>query len=325
MKKALITGISGQDGSYLAEFLLLNGYEVHGIVLPNELQDPKLFLSNLSKIIDQISLYPANINDYDLIFKIITEVMPDECYHLAALSFVSYSFENEMSVFNINLDGTHYLLASIREIVPECKFFFAGSSEIFGQVANFPQTENTPFNPRSPYGITKASSFFLSKYYRDHHHLWTCNAISYNHESIRRGCEYVSRKITRAAAAIKLGINDQISLGNLDAKRDWGYAPEYIQAMWLMLQYNTPDDYVLSTGMLHSVRDICETAFDYVKLDYHDFVRVDPQYFRPETNIPLVGDLSKAKNELGWQPEKLFEEMIIEMVDHDLMEIRNKM
>ena len=303
MKKALITGISGQDGSYLAEFLVSKGYEVHGIVLPNEYQYPKQFLSNLALIIDKIYLYPANINEYDSIFNIITEVKPDECYHLAALSFVSYSFENEMSVFNINLDGTHYLLASINEIVPECKFFFAGSSEIFGKVTNFPQTENTPFNPRSPYGITKASSFFLSKYYRDYHHLWTCNAISYNHESIRRGYEYVTRKITRGAASIKLGMKDQISLGNLDAKRDWGYAPEYIQAMWLMLQHNTPGDYVLSTGKLHSVRDICKIAFDCVHLDYNEFIHVDPQYFRPETSLPLVGDSSKANDELGWRAE----------------------
>ncbi|MGA9398563.1 MAG: GDP-mannose 4,6-dehydratase, partial [Anaerolineaceae bacterium] len=251
--KALITGISGQDGSYLAELLLTKGYEVHGIVMRTELEDPDRSLWKLSGIKDQIALHPGSIEAYPSMYQIVQEVQPDECYHLAASSFVSYSFDDEFAVFNSNVNGTHYILAIIKEAAPHCKFYFAGSSELFGRVLSYPQNEDTPFHPRSAYGITKATGFYLTCNYRENYGLFACNGILYNHESVRRGSEFVTRKITRGAVQIKLGLSHELLLGNLEAKRDWGYAPDYVKAMWLMLQQNKPDDYVIATGDLHSV------------------------------------------------------------------------
>lgn len=318
-KTALITGISGQDGSYLAEFLLSKDYIVHGTVLSFEYDDPENYLWRISNVLDQITIHPLNIENKTRVSEVIETVRPDECYHLAASSFVSYSFDREFSVFETNLDGTHFILSSIKEYVPDCKLFFAGSSEMFGKADTSPQNEDTPFNPRSPYGITKASAFFLSKYYRDYHELFTCNGISYNHESVRRGKEYVTRKITSGAAAIKKGVQKELFLGNLDAKRDWGYAPDYVQAMWLMLQMDQPDDYVLATGELHSVRDICEIAFGFLNLDYQNYVEVNPEFLRPESDVPLVGDASKAHDVLGWKCITSFQDTIVKMVENDLV------
>jgi len=236
MKKALITGVSGQDGSYLAEFLLSQGYEVHGTVLPSEMKEPEKSLLRLSTVVDKIHLYPVNIEDYQMVSGAIKKVNPDECYHLAASSFVTYSFDKEFSVFKTNLDGTHYILASLKELAPNCRFYFAGSSELFGQASSHPQDEDTPFHPRSPYGITKTSGYYLTSYYRQQHGMFACNGIAFNHESVRRGYEYVTRKITQKAVEIKLGHAQTLALGNLDASRDWGYAPDYVRAMWLMLQ-----------------------------------------------------------------------------------------
>jgi GDPmannose 4,6-dehydratase len=322
MMKALITGISGQDGSYLAELLLAKGYEVHGVVMRSELEDPDRSLRKLSGILDKITLHPASIEAYPSMFKIVQRVQPDECYHLAASSFVSYSFDDEFAIFNSNVTGTHYLLSILKEIAPNCKFYFAGSSELFGRVSSYPQNEDTPFHPRSAYGITKATGFYLTSNYRDNYGMFACNGILYNHESIRRGYEFVTRKITHGAVQIKLGRSHELFLGNLEAKRDWGYAPDYVRAMWSMMQKDKPDDYVIATGDLHSVREFCEIAFTYLELNYQDYVKVDPNFFRPSEDVPLVGDPTKARQKLNWKPEKTFQNMIDEMVEFDLSEAR---
>ncbi len=322
--KALITGISGQDGSYLAELLLAKGYEVHGIVMRSELENPDRSLHNLKGILNQITLHPASIEAYPSMFQIVQRVKPEECYHLAASSFVSYSFDDEFAIFNSNVNGTHYILSILKEIAPLCKFYFAGSSELFGRASSYPQNENTPFHPRSAYGITKATGYYLTCNYRDNYGLFGCNGIAYNHESIRRGYEFVTRKIVRGAVQIKLGLTQELVLGNLDAKRDWGYAPDYVKAMWLMLQQDQPDDYVIATGILHSVRELCELAFSSLGLNYQEYVKVDPKFFRPTEDIPLVGDSSKAQKKLNWKPEKSFQGMIEEMVEYDTVDIKNR-
>lgn len=320
--KALITGISGQDGSYLAELLLAKGYEVHGIVMRSELEDPGRSLRNLKGILNQITLHPASIEAYPSMFKIVQKVNPDECYHLAAASFVSYSFDDEFAIFNSNVNGTHYILSILKEVVPNCKFYFAGSSELFGKATSFPQDESTPFHPRSAYGITKATGYYLTCNYRDNYGMFACNGILYNHESIRRGYEFVTRKITRGAVQVKTGLSKELLLGNLDSKRDWGYSMDYVKGMWLMLQQDEPDDYVIATGNLHTVRDVCEIAFKHVGLNYQDYVKVDQKLFRPAEEIPLVGNATKARLKLNWKPEKPFQDMIDEMVEFDFESIK---
>jgi GDPmannose 4,6-dehydratase len=320
--KALITGISGQDGSYLAELLLDKGYEVHGIVMRTELEDPGHTLWKLSRIINRITLHSASIEAFPSMFQIVQRVQPDECYHLAAASFVSYSFDDEFAIFNSNVNGTHYILSILKEAAPRCKFYFAGSSELFGRATNYPQDENTPFHPRSAYGITKATGYYLTSNYRDNYGMFACNGILYNHESIRRGNEFVTRKIVRGAVQIKLGRAQELLLGNLESKRDWGYAPDYVKAMWLMLQQDQPDDYVIATGNLHTVRDFCDAAFTYLGLDYNDYVKIDPKFYRPSEDVPLVGNSSKARDKLNWMPETSFNSMIEEIINYDLDEAR---
>ncbi len=320
--KALITGISGQDGSYLAELLLSKDYEVHGIVMRTELEDPDRALWKLAGIKDQITLHSASIEAFPSLYQIVHRVQPDECYHLAAASFVSYSFDDEFAIFNSNVNGTHYILSVLKEAAPACKFYFAGSSELFGKASIFPQDENTPFHPRSAYGITKATGYYLTCNYRDNYGMFACNGILYNHESVRRGNEFVTRKIVRGAVQIKLGRSNELMLGNLDSKRDWGYAPDYVRAMWLMLQQPHPDDYVIATGNLHTVRDFCETTFTYLGLNYQDYVRMDPKFYRPAEDTPLVGNSSKAQRTLCWKPEKTFDDMIKEMVDFEFIEAK---
>jgi len=324
LKKALITGISGQDGSYLAELLIDKGYEVHGIVMRSDLEDPERTLWKLSKVINRITLHPASIEAFPSMFQIVQKVQPDECYHLAASSFVSYSFDDEFAIFNSNVTGTHYILSVLKEAVPNCRFYFAGSSELFGRVTVYPQNENTPFHPRSAYGITKATGYYLTCNYRDNYGMFGCNGILYNHESVRRGYEFVTRKIVRGAVQIKQGLSHELVLGNLEAKRDWGYAPDYVRAMWLMLQQDQPDDFVIATGNLHTVGEFCEIAFSYLGLNYKDYVKTDPKFYRPSEEVPLVGDSSKARQKLNWMPEKIFEDMIQEMVETDFEEITNK-
>ncbi len=318
VKKALITGIAGQDGSYLAEFLLSQGYEVHGIVRRHSLENPAEKLKNIAGIQEQLILHVASLESHLALYKVVSQVKPDELYHLAASSFVSYSFDDESSILAINFKGTHHLLASIKEIVPECRFFFAGSSEMFGIVRESPQNEMTPFNPRSVYGISKLASYHLVQNYYRQYNIFACTGILYNHESPRRDFKFVTRKITSSVAKIKLGLQEKLFLGNLDALRDWGYAPNYVQAMWLMLQNSSPQDYVIASGINYSVRDFVELAFKYVDLDYREFVEIDPKFYRSSEQIPLKGDISKIHSELNWHTEKNLAEIVSEMVENDL-------
>ena len=318
MKKALITGITGQDGSYLSELLLEKGYEVHGIIRRVALEHPQARMWRLRHNLDRLHMHSASLESYASIFNIISEVKPDECYHLAAQSYVSYSFEDEFSTINTNLNGTHYVLSALKRQAPECKFYFAGSSEMFGKVQETPQNENTPFHPRSPYGISKMAGFELTRNYREAYGMFALSGILFNHESPRRGPEFVTRKITSGAAKVKLGIEKEIRLGNLEAKRDWGHAGDYVKAMWLMLQQDEAEDYVVATGESHSVLEFLETAFDYLGLDYRDYLILDERLYRPSEVHILQGDASKARQKLGWQPNISFEALVREMVDSDL-------
>jgi GDPmannose 4,6-dehydratase len=321
--KALITGISGQDGSYLAELLLTKGYEVHGIVMRSELEDPKRCLWRISSIINQVTLHPGSIEAYPSMFQIVERIKPDECYHLAASSFVSYSFDDEFAIFNSNVNGTHYILSVLKEASPQCRFYFAGSSELFGHAQYFPQDENTPFHPRSAYGITKATGYYLTCNYRENYGMFACNGLLYNHESPRRGYEFVTRKITYGAAQIKCGLANELRLGNLDAVRDWGFAGDYVKAMWLMLQQDQPGDYVIATGEPHTVREFCDIAFTRLNLNYQDYVVLDDQFYRPTEAVPLTGDATHAKNVLGWRPKVVFNQLVEMMTDADLDRLKN--
>jgi GDPmannose 4,6-dehydratase len=317
-KRAFITGITGQDGSYLAEHLLSLGYEVHGIVRRVAIEQPEQRLGRLAHTRDQIHLHPANIESYASIFHILSRVQFDECYHLAAQSFVAESFSDGFSTMATNIDGTHYVLAALRELQPKCKFYFAGSSEMFGKVHETPQRETTVFHPRSPYGISKVAGFYLTMNYREAYGMFCCNGILFNHESPRRGFEFVTRKITHGVARIRLGLASELRLGNLDAKRDWGHAADYVRAMHLMMQQPEPGDYVVATGETHSVREFCEIAFAEAGLNYEDYVKIDESFRRPAEVDLLVGDASKARSFLGWQSSYDFVSLVKEMVQTDL-------
>ena len=317
-KKALITGITGQDGSYLAEYLLSLGYEVHGIVRRVALEDPQRRFARIYHLLDQLTLPAGSLESYPSIFKVVSLHDFDECYHLAAQSFVAESFSDGFSTMNTNINGTHYVLAAFQELRPKCRFYFAGSSEMFGKVREVPQREATPFHPRSPYGISKVAGFQLTTNYREAYGMFCLSGILFNHESPRRGFEFVTRKITSGVARIKLGLAKELSLGNLDAVRDWGHAADYVRAMHAMLQQPTPDDYVVATGTARSVREFCEMAFAQVGLDYRDYVRVDDRLKRPAEVETLVGDASKALGTLGWTPRYSFEDLVSEMVKSDL-------
>jgi len=318
MKKALITGITGQDGSYLAEYLLGLGYEVHGIVRRVAMEQPEHRLGRLKGIMGKINIHPASLESYPSIFHIFSREQFDECYHLAAQSFVAESFADGFSTMSTNINGTHYVLAALRELQPNCKFYFAGSSEMFGKVRETPQRESTPFHPRSPYGISKCAGFQLAVNYREAYGMFCCNGILFNHESPRRGLEFVTRKVTNGVARIKLGLQSELRLGNLDAKRDWGHARDYVRAMHLMLQQPQPDDYVVATGETHSVRELCELAFSEAGLDYREYVKIDQAVYRPAEVDLLIGDYSKAAKILKWQPNVGFPVLIKEMVRADL-------
>ncbi|MFQ5963571.1 MAG: GDP-mannose 4,6-dehydratase [Candidatus Scalinduaceae bacterium] len=314
----MITGITGQDGSYLAEYLLEKGYKVHGIVRRIALENPEHRLWRINHLIDKIILHAASMESYASLFNVVEVVKPDECYHLAAQSFVSYSFEDEFSTINSNVNGTHYILSALKQRAPECKFYFAASSEMFGNVKEAPQDEETPFNPRSPYGISKVSGFYLTKNYREAYNMFALSGILFNHESPRRGFEFVTRKISSHVAKIKLGIEKKIKLGNLEAKRDWGHAKEYVKVMWMMLQQDNPDDYVVATGECHTVKKFLEIAFDYVGLDPYKYLEIDDTFYRPSEVQLLQGNTTKARNVLGWNYNISFESLIKEMVDNDL-------
>ncbi|MFB3776218.1 MAG: GDP-mannose 4,6-dehydratase [Bryobacteraceae bacterium] len=316
-KRALITGITGQDGSYLAEFLLEKGYEVHGVIRRVALEDPEHRLSRLLPILDRLKLHAASLESYASIHQVVGAVLPDECYHLAAQSFVSYSFDDEFSTLNANINGTHFLLAGLKHLTPRCRFYFAGSSEMFGHADQVPQNENTRFHPRSSYGISKVAGFDLTRNYREAFGMHCSSGILFNHESPRRGYEFVTRKISSGVARIKAGRASGLRLGNLEARRDWGHAREYVTAMWRMLQEPEPDDYVIATGETHSVKEFAQLAFEVAGLDYNAHVVTDTSLFRPaEVNL-LLGDCSKARQRLGWSHRIGFRELVREMVEAD--------
>jgi GDPmannose 4,6-dehydratase len=317
-KTALITGITGQDGSYLAEFLLDRGYEVHGMVRRVAFEDPQHRLWRIKHIADRLTLHPGSLESYASMFALIEKVKPDECYHLAAQSFVSYSFEDAFSTLDTNIDGTLYLLSALKERSPHTRFYFAATSEMFGLVEESPQNEKTPFHPRSPYGISKVAAFHLVRNYREAYGMFAADGILFNHESPRRGFEFVTRKVTTAVARIKAGQETELRLGNLEARRDWGFAGDYVRAMWLMLQQDRPDDYVVATNDTHSVQEFCEIAFARAGLDWKEHVKVDERFYRPAEVSLLKGDYSKAKRELGWEPTVGFRELVEMMVDADI-------
>jgi GDPmannose 4,6-dehydratase len=316
-KRALITGITGQDGSYLAEFLLEKGYEVHGIVRRVALEDPVHRLSRLVDVVDRLHLHAASLESYASIHQVVEAVRPDECYHLAAQSFVSYSFDDEFSTLNANINGTHFVLAGLKNLARDCRFYFAGSSEMFGHAEEVPQNEKTRFHPRSSYGISKVAGFDLTRNYREAFGMHCSNGILFNHESPRRGYEFVTRKITSGVARIKAGQSKALRLGNLEASRDWGHARKYVTAMWRMLQEPEPDDYVIATGETHSVKEFAELAFSVAGLDYRDYVQADAALYRPaEVNL-LLGDCTKARQKLGWTYQLGFTDLVREMVEAD--------
>lgn len=317
MSRALITGITGQDGSYLAELLLAKGYEVHGLVRRVALEDPAHRLGRIMHILNRVHLHAGSLESLPSMYHVLRKVEPEECYHLASQSFVSYSFDDEFSTLQTNINGTHNLLATLRDIVPKCRFYFAGSSEMFGKVAEVPQTETTRFHPRSAYGISKVAGFDLTRNYREAYGLHASSGILFNHESPRRGFEFVTRKITSGVARIRAGKARELPVGNLEAKRDWGHAADYVGAMWRMLQQEQPDDYVVASGETHSVREFAELAFGVAGLDYRDHVVIDPQFYRPAEVELLLGDSTKARAELGWSPGTDFKSLVREMVESD--------
>ena len=321
MKKALITGITGQDGSYLAELLLAKDYEVHGIIrrastfnterINHLYEDP-----HINGV--RLFLHYGDIADSTNLIKLLYRIQPDEIYHLAAQSHVRVSFDIPEYTGDVTALGTIRILEAIRETGLRAKFYQASSSELFGKVRETPQSETTPFHPRSPYGVAKLYSYWATVNYRESYGMFACNGILFNHESPRRGETFVTRKITRAAARIKMGVQDKLYLGNLDAQRDWGYAKEYVEAMWLMLQQDEPDDYVIATGKTHSVQKFVSEAFSCVGLDWREFIEIDPKYYRPAEVDCLIGDPTKAKNKLGWESETQFKDLVRLLVDADL-------
>jgi GDPmannose 4,6-dehydratase len=316
-RRALITGITGQDGSYLAELLLVKGYEVHGIVRRVALEDPTRRLGRIAHLLDRVHLHAASIESFPSVYQVFRSVLPDECYHLAAQSFVSYSFDDEFSTLNTNVNGTHFVLAALKDMAPQCRFYFAGSSEMFGKAEQVPQTEATRFHPRSAYGISKVAGFELTRNYREAYGTHASSGILFNHESQRRGFEFVTRKITVGIAQILAGKSHELRLGNLDAKRDWGHARDYVEAMWLMLQQDEPDDYVIATGETHSVSEFVETAFRLAGLDAGRYVVTAPELYRPAEVHLLIGDSARARAKFGWKAKTDFKDLVLEMVAAD--------
>jgi len=318
MPKALITGITGQDGSYLAEFLLAKGYDVVGMVR----RTSTVNFSRIKQIQNKIELVSGDLLDQMSLVEILREHRPGEVYNLAAQSFVPTSWQQPVFTGEVTGLGVTRLLDAIRLVDPGIRFYQASSSEMFGKVREVPQRETTPFYPRSPYGVAKVYGHWITVNYRESYDLYACSGILFNHESPRRGLEFVTRKVTYGAALIKLGMARALRLGNLDAKRDWGYAPDYVRAMWLMLQQDRPDDYVVGTGQTHSVRELCEVAFGHLGLNYEDHIRVDPRFVRPADVDLLVSDPSKARARLGWEPSVSFQELVVNMVDADLKHLQ---
>jgi GDPmannose 4,6-dehydratase len=313
-KRALITGITGQDGSYLAELLLDKGYDVTGIV--RRASAPNLW--RIRHLIDRVTLRPADLLDQLSLIRVIADVRPRELYNLAAMSFVPASWEQPMLTGEYNAQGVTRILEAVRHVEPAIRVYQASSSEMFGKVRQVPQTELTPFYPRSPYGVSKVFAHYITVNYRESYDMFAVSGILFNHESPRRGLEFVTRKVTDAVARIKLGLSDTLKLGNLDAQRDWGFAGDYVHAMWLMLQQDTPDDYVIATGVSHSVGELVEVAFGHAGIDWKKHVRMDPAFLRPAEVDHLIGDSSKGRAKLGWEPKVNFEALVRMMVDADV-------
>ena len=312
--KALITGVTGQDGSYLADFLLEKGYDVYGMVRRSSTEN----FERINHIRDKINLVQADLTDQGSIIKIVGEIEPDELYNLAAMSFVQTSWDQPVLTGDVTALGVTRMLEAIKVVNKNIKFYQASSSEMFGKVVEVPQTENTPFYPRSPYGVAKVYGHWITVNYRESYDLFACSGILFNHESPRRGLEFVTRKVTNGAAKIKLGIASELRLGNLDSRRDWGCAKDYVEAMWLMMQQDVPDDFVISTEETHSVKELVEIAFGHLDLDWEEFIRIDPRFVRPAEVDLLLGDSTKARKELGWSPTVTFKELIEQMVDADM-------
>jgi GDPmannose 4,6-dehydratase len=313
-KRAIITGITGQDGSYLAELLLSKGYEVTGAIRRTSAPN----LSRIEHILTKIDLKPADLLDQLSLIRLVNDVRPHEFYNLAAMSFVPASWEQPMLTGEFNAQGVTRVLEAIRHVDTSIKLYQASSSEMFGKVREVPQTEQTPFYPRSPYGVAKVFGHYITVNYRESYDLFACSGILFNHESPRRGLEFVTRKVSNGAASIKLGLSSKLMLGNLDARRDWGFAGDYVRAMWLMLQQDAPGDYVVATGASHSVRELVEIAFSHAGLEWQEHVEIDPQLLRPAEVDHLIGDASKAQVELGWRPDVGFRQLVEMMVDADL-------
>jgi GDPmannose 4,6-dehydratase len=318
-KKALISGITGQDGSYLAEFLLDQGYEVVGMVR----RSSTVNFGRIEHIQDRVTLVHGDLLDQTSLLDIMREHKPDEIYNLAAQSFVPVSWKQPVLTGEFTALGVTRMLEAMRSVVPEARFYQASSSEMFGKVREVPQRESTPFYPRSPYGVAKVYGHWITINYRESYDLFACSGILFNHESPRRGLEFVTRKVTYAVAQIKLGLASELRLGNLEARRDWGFAGDYVKAMWLMLQQDQPDDYVVGTGETHSVRRLCEIAFGHLDLDWEKYVVVDPAFYRPAEVDMLVSDPAKAQAVLGWEPQVSFERLVQMMVDADLAHLKH--
>ncbi|MDZ4179074.1 MAG: GDP-mannose 4,6-dehydratase [Coriobacteriia bacterium] len=313
-KRALITGITGQDGSYLAELLLAQGYEVFGLVRRSSTEG----FERLDSVRGSVQLVDGDLSDQSSLLDVVETAKPDEVYNLAAQSFVGSSWREPVHTADIDAVGVTRILEAVRRVTPEARFYQASSSEMYGRVHEVPQTESTPFHPRSPYGVAKVYGYFITLNYRESYGMHASNGILFNHESPRRGLEFVTRKITDGAARIKLGLGNELRMGNLDARRDWGHARDYVEAMWLMLQQDEPDDYVVATGETHTVREFCEIAFGHVGLDYQEFVKMDPAFVRPAEVDLLLGDPTHAREKLGWEPKVSFADLVAEMVDADL-------
>lgn len=314
MKRAIITGITGQDGSYLAEFLLEKGYKVFGL----KRRTSSLNYGNSKHLIGEIEFLSADMEDLPSLINSVKTAKPDEVYNLAAQSFVQASWDQPILTSMVDGLGVTYMLEAIKTARPDARFYQASTSEMFGKVQEMPQKETTPFYPRSPYAVAKLYGHWITINYRESYDMYACSGILFNHESPRRGLEFVTRKVTNAVARIKLGLQDSVSLGNLDSKRDWGFAGDYVKAMWLMLNQEEPDDFVISTGETHTIREMCEVAFSHIGLCYEDYVKIDPKFFRPAEVEVLLGNPEKAKKKLGWEPEVTFKQLIEMMVDSDL-------
>ncbi len=316
---ALVTGITGQDGSYLAELLLQKGYEVVGMVRRSSGDN----YGRIEHLVDDVRLVPGDLLDETSMIDIMATYQPTEIYNLAAQSFVHTSFTQPVLTGETTALGVTRLLNAMRHVAPEARFYQASSSEMYGEVKEVPQSETTPFHPRSPYGVAKVYGHWITLNYRESYDIHASSGILFNHESPRRGLEFVTRKITNGVARIKLGLDTELRLGNLEARRDWGFAGDYVEAMWMMLQQDEPDDYVICTGETHEVREFCELAFKAVDLDYREFVKIDPKFFRPAEVDLLVGDCTKAQKQLGWTPKTSFGELVEQMVENDVRELSN--